>query len=430
MNRASGSASRCQMMTRMERATAHLALFAAEAPGQAAEPLAEEGVGAGGAVGGLGAVALAGRRRPGPCPACGCGARTGGRPGPARPRTRGGPAVGNRVMSRPVSAMIALARSGLTPGISASRSAAGSTAAPGPGLGGRDAVGADAPGGGDRVQGGLDLVLDRGDQPVQQGDVVQVDADQPGVVIAERHALQGLLDGGAAALDAAVRPGRPGPSGRARRRRWPPGCRGRSWSWPATCTADDSLTRAPSSSFSSRCHSRVRSRTSCSRVRVRSRSARISGGGTNDGRSRPISASRAIHCASSWSVFGRPASCRACGGVHQLHAQPGGLQQVVPDPPVIRRRLHDDQLDPVGEQPPGQRQDLPRRRGDLLHPRRPPPAVARPGAAGCTRPPSPSRCRSPPPARGGAGTPRPPLAARESSAPSRDPPGASYAWNR
>ena len=58
VNLASGSASRCQMMTRMERATAHWARFAAEAPGQAAEPLAEEGVRAGGAEGGLGAVAL------------------------------------------------------------------------------------------------------------------------------------------------------------------------------------------------------------------------------------------------------------------------------------------------------------------------------------------------------------------------------------
>jgi hypothetical protein len=43
-------------------------------------------------------------------------------------------------------------------------------------------------------------------------------------------------------------------------------------------TADDSLTRAPSSSLSSRCHSRERSRTSCSLVLVRSRGARISGG--------------------------------------------------------------------------------------------------------------------------------------------------------
>jgi hypothetical protein len=52
------------------------------------------------------------------------------------------------------------------------------------------------------------------------------------------------------------------------------------------------------------------------------------------------------------------------------------------------------------------------------------------GATGCTRPPSPSRRRCPPPCRGGAGSPRPLQAARESSAPSRDPPGASYHQNR
>jgi hypothetical protein len=40
--------------------------------------------------------------------------------------------------------------------------------------------------------------------------------------------------------------------------------------------------------------------------RVQARSARISGGGTNEGRSIPISVSRAIHRASSLSVFGRP----------------------------------------------------------------------------------------------------------------------------
>ena len=40
-------------------------------------------------------------------------------------------------------------------------------------------------------EGGLDLVLDCGDQPVQAGDVVQVEADQHGVVGAEGHALQG-----------------------------------------------------------------------------------------------------------------------------------------------------------------------------------------------------------------------------------------------
>ena len=192
------------------------------------------------------------------------------------------------------------------------------------------------------------------------------------------------------------------------------------------CTTDDSLTRAPSSSFSSRCHSRVRSRTSWRRARVRSRSARISGGGTNDGRSRPISASRASHWASSRSVFGRPASCRACAGVHQLDVQPGGLQQVEPDPPVVRGGLHDHELDAVGEQPGGQRQDLAAPSRGPSSTREPAARPRAPGAAGCTRPPSPSRCRSPPPARGGAGSPRPLLAARESSALSHCPPWGSY----
>ena len=41
------------------------------------------------------------------------------------------------------------------------------------------------------------------------------------------------------------------------------------------------------------------------------RRARISGGGTNEGRSSPISASRAIHCESSLPVFGRPGRFRA-----------------------------------------------------------------------------------------------------------------------
>jgi hypothetical protein len=110
----------------------------AQAPGQAAEPFAEEGLGAGGAVGGLGAVALqVGVALPllrfafrGPdCRA------TGARPAQD---TRWA-AVVNWVMSRPVSAMMAMASFGLTPGISASRSAAVSAAASGPGSGGRDA---------------------------------------------------------------------------------------------------------------------------------------------------------------------------------------------------------------------------------------------------------------------------------------------------
>jgi hypothetical protein len=72
-----------------------------------------------------------------------------------------------------------------------------------------------------------------------------------------------------------------------------------------------SLHRASSRVFSSRCQHRVRSWVRCSSCRVYWRSARISGGGTNDGRSRPISVSRAIHCASVLSVFGRPGRFRA-----------------------------------------------------------------------------------------------------------------------
>jgi hypothetical protein len=45
--------------------------------------------------------------------------------------------------------------------------------------------------------------------------------------------------------------------------------------------------------------------------RVYTRSARISGGGTNEGRSIPISVSRASCRASSLSVFGRPGRFRA-----------------------------------------------------------------------------------------------------------------------
>jgi hypothetical protein len=62
----------------------------AQALRQAAESFAEEGFGAGGAVGGLGAVALeAGVALP-LSSACGCGARTGGQPGRARPGKPGG----------------------------------------------------------------------------------------------------------------------------------------------------------------------------------------------------------------------------------------------------------------------------------------------------------------------------------------------------
>jgi hypothetical protein len=91
--------------------------------------------------------------------------------------------------------MMARARSGLTPGISASRSAAGSTGPPAPGLArGPGALGVDALCGRDGVQGRGDAVLDRGDGPVQERDVVQVDPGEPAVVVSVEHALQRRLD--------------------------------------------------------------------------------------------------------------------------------------------------------------------------------------------------------------------------------------------
>jgi hypothetical protein len=69
------------------------------------------------------------------------------------------------------------------------------------GASGRDAVGGDSPGGGDGAEGGLDLVLERGDRPLQERDVIEMGPDQHGVVGAGHHAVQGPLDGGSVALD-------------------------------------------------------------------------------------------------------------------------------------------------------------------------------------------------------------------------------------
>jgi len=79
------------------------------------------------------------------------------------------------------------------------RQGRGVLAVPGAGTGLPARVG--APGRGDGLQGGLDLVLDRGDGLVQLGGAVQVKADQHRVVAADLHALQGLLDAGPAGLD-------------------------------------------------------------------------------------------------------------------------------------------------------------------------------------------------------------------------------------
>ena len=72
------------------------------------------------------------------------------------------------------------------------------------GTGAANAAGADPLGGGDGIQGGLDLIPDGGDRPVQESDVIQVDPDQHPVVTAHGHALQRLGDGGAAAPDPGV----------------------------------------------------------------------------------------------------------------------------------------------------------------------------------------------------------------------------------
>ena len=104
---------------------------AAAGTGGAAVPLAEERVRAGGAVGGQGAQA-AGVVLPWPFfprplrgpDWSGTGAS------PAQDTSASG--VGNRVMSRPISAISPAAVCRLTPGISSSRAAAGSTAASSP----------------------------------------------------------------------------------------------------------------------------------------------------------------------------------------------------------------------------------------------------------------------------------------------------------
>ena len=84
---------------------------------------------------------------------------------------------------------------------------------------------------------------------------------KPAVVLPVEHALQGRLDARAACPD--LPRGQPGQDAGSRS---PPASASRMRRADLTLasddTADDSFTSAPSSSFSSRCHSRVRSRTS------------------------------------------------------------------------------------------------------------------------------------------------------------------------
>jgi len=54
--------------------------------------------------------------------------------------------------------------------------------------------------------------------------------------------------------------------------------------------------------------------------------------------------------------LGPPRQVPGLAGRDQLHRQPGAFQHVVPDPPVVRGRLQRHHLDPVGHQPVRQRQ--------------------------------------------------------------------------
>src|SRR6185437_6461606 len=139
--------------------------------------------------------------------------------------------------------MMAMASSGLTPGISASRSTAVSAAAPGPGPGDGTPPALIPPAAGIAPRGGIDLVLDRGDGPVEQGDGVQADPDQHAMVLAGERALQGVPGAFAPApltWDAARAARAPGS-------RWPPAAASTMSRAVLTLasrdTTDDSLTR-------------------------------------------------------------------------------------------------------------------------------------------------------------------------------------------
>ena len=121
-------------------------------------------------------------------------------------------------------------------------------------------------------------------------------------------------------------------------------------------TTADNLMQASSSSFSSRCSSRVRSSNNPTRARVRSRSCRCGSGGTNEARINPCAARSASHSASRHIglATGHALHIR---GLHQHHRQRLG-QHVEERPPVVAGRLHHRQLNPVGDQLLTQPQDL------------------------------------------------------------------------
>ena len=287
-------------------------------------------------------------RQPPPCPLAGLRwrGRTGGRPGRARPGPRGGPEPGH------VQARFGDDR---------------------PGGAGADA-GADPPGSADRVRGGVDRVLGRGGRPARQGGVVQVYPDQPGVVAAERHAAEGLPEA-ACPPRTPPRAGAAGVSGS--RSPAAMACRmPRAVLVPdMECTADGGLTGAPpAASPAAAAPWPGRGPAAASRGPAPAAPGSAAAARTTAAAGPSRRAGRSAARPSGRSPAARPAAWRAASS--PAGAQPGARGQAAPDPPAGRRCLHDDQLHPAGEQPPGQRRHPPRRRGDLLRPRAPPAAPA------------------------------------------------------
>ena len=156
----------------------------------------------------------------------------------------------------------------------------------------------------------------------------------------------------------------------------------------------ETLISASSSSFSSRCQYRVRSR-------VRSHAQPGVVAQLPDlGRRHEAGPQHAP-----LGQLGQPDSVQLVGlrparrvldvaGVDQLHVQAGRLQQVEPDPPVVRRRFQGDLLDPLARQVLAEFQDRVRGGVHVPHPGPPLPGPGTDAAPGCTPSPTPWPHRS------------------------------------
>ena len=106
-----------------------------------------------------------------------------------------------------------------------------------------------------------------------------------------------------------------------------------------------SFTPASWRTFSRRWISWARASTWVLLYLVSSRSSRISGGGTKEGRTIPWAATSANHSASERSVL-RPGTFFTCCGVAEPQLFEEAFEGVVDRPPVDPRRLHGDRVDP------------------------------------------------------------------------------------